>query len=60
MKLTTTISCLLAAATTIVAAPIDLEKRTSYNGGTTANDVVNKGMFWGRASCRVMTQRLTH
>jgi len=34
---------MLYAATAAVATPITIEKRTSYNGGTTANDVVSKG-----------------
>jgi hypothetical protein len=42
MKLTTILSCILYAATAVVAAPAMIERRTSYTGGTTANDVVNK------------------
>lgn len=34
---------MLYAATAVVAAPATIERRTSYNGGTTANDVVSKG-----------------
>ena len=43
MKLTTILSCMLYAATAVVAAPATIERRTSYSGGTTANDVANKG-----------------
>lgn len=38
------LSCLLFAASTAFAAPSAIEKRTSYNGGLTANDVTDKGM----------------
>lgn len=34
---------MLYAATAVVAAPATTERRTSYNRGTTANDVVSKG-----------------
>ena len=43
MKLTTILSCMLYAATAVVAVPATIERRTSYSGGTTANDVANKG-----------------
>jgi len=43
MKFTTILSGMLYAATAVVAAPVTIERRTSYTGGTTANDVVNKG-----------------
>lgn len=45
MKLTTTLSCMLYAATAVFAAPAALEKRTSYNGGLTSDDIVSKGSF---------------
>lgn len=44
MKLTATLSCMLYLATAALAAPTGLEKRTSYNGGLTSDDVKNKGM----------------
>lgn len=50
MKLTATLSCLLFAAAGVLAAPTALEKRTSYIGGTTSNDVLNKGAFEHRTS----------
>lgn len=49
MKLTATLSGLLFA-TSVFAAPTALEKRTSYNGGLTSDDVVNKGAFEYRMS----------
>lgn len=43
MKITATLSCLLYLATAAFAAPTGLEKRTSYSGGLTSDDVKNKG-----------------
>ena len=50
MKFTTFLSCMLYAATAVVAAPATIERRTSYSGGTISNDVVNKGMKDDEAS----------
>lgn len=44
MKVTAILSCMLYAATAVVAAPATIERRTSYNGGTAANDVASKGL----------------
>jgi hypothetical protein len=51
MKLTTIFSCMLYAASAVLAAPATIERRTSYSGGTTANDVVNKGLEHREMSC---------
>nr|OQO25372.1 hypothetical protein B0A51_08113 [Rachicladosporium sp. CCFEE 5018] len=42
MKLTATIPILASVATIANAAPLEKRAGTSYNGGNTANDVVNK------------------
>jgi hypothetical protein len=39
------------AATAVLAAPATIERRTSYSGGTTANDVVNKGSEHREMDC---------
>ncbi|KAM0723824.1 hypothetical protein Q7P37_000814 [Cladosporium fusiforme] len=49
MKVTATLSCLLYLATAAFAAPTALEKRTSYSGGLTSDDVKN------RAACTDLT-----
>ena len=41
---------MLYTATAVLAAPATIERRTSYTGGTTANDVVNKGPKHNEAS----------
>ena len=51
MKFATILSCMLCAATAVVADPAAIEKRTSYSGGTTANDVVNKGSEHREMDC---------
>ncbi|KAK6437236.1 hypothetical protein LTR95_006566 [Oleoguttula sp. CCFEE 5521] len=42
MMLTATLSLLASAASIVSAAPLEKRAGTSYNGGNTANDVVNK------------------
>jgi hypothetical protein len=51
MKLTTILSCMLHASTAVLAAPATIERRISYNGGTTAWSVVNKCSRDGGVSC---------
>lgn len=44
MKFTTALPVALCAGLAVAAPAGELERRTSYNGGTTANDVKNGGM----------------
>lgn len=51
MKLNATLSYLLYAASIALAAPLEKRAGTSYSGGTTANDVEDRGRI-GRALTR--------
>lgn len=44
MKFTSTLPVALCASLAFAAPAAELERRTSYNGGVTANDVKNGGM----------------
>lgn len=43
MKVDGTLAYLIYAASIALAAPVEKRAGTSYNGGTTANDVTNGG-----------------